>query len=334
MHSIYTIAKYIDGYNPKATDIIDTSLQKFAYQYNNPKLDDTIESKIKYLKHDQSLMPKELSDDANFDSKVSTSSTVSFFIDYYAKEFINQGYSPEYALYNILRLLDLMKEYEKSDYLPDLFREFKRKFINEFSPTKDTVELPKKTMPKLIKLLKKYMRGGNIREYLYSEEDVNYRDNKNNQPDDRALGLSGTIGAGMAASQYNTDTISDKKTSNIMPVEDITRVAKEAGFNGEALATAVAIALAESSGNSNSVGDESLVDSTWGPSIGLWQIRSINSEKGKGTYRDINKLFDPGFNAEAAYNISGGGKNFKPWTMWKNGTYKKYLSRAKEFSGG
>lgn len=82
------------------------------------------------------------------------------------------------------------------------------------------------------------------------------------------------------------------------------------------LQAAIAIALAESSGNPNAVGDVRLQNGTWGPSVGLWQIRSLRAETGKGTARDVNKLKDPTFNARSMYQISNGGKNWRQWTTW------------------
>jgi hypothetical protein len=89
------------------------------------------------------------------------------------------------------------------------------------------------------------------------------------------------------------------------------------GFSQQAAITAVAIAIRESSGNSDAVGDVSLETATWGPSIGLFQIRSLNSEKGKGTERDEIANKDPVTNAKHAYSISGGGVNWKPWSTYK-----------------
>jgi hypothetical protein len=81
------------------------------------------------------------------------------------------------------------------------------------------------------------------------------------------------------------------------------------------LATAVAVATAESGLNPSKKGDVTLEDATWGPSVGLWQIRSLKAEKGKGTTRDETKLTDPAFNAKAMMDISHGGTDFGPWSV-------------------
>lgn len=40
------------------------------------------------------------------------------------------------------------------------------------------------------------------------------------------------------------------------------------------------------------------------------------------------QMMDPLLNFQAAYEISGGGQNFAPWTTYKNGAYQGYLAEA------
>ncbi len=102
-----------------------------------------------------------------------------------------------------------------------------------------------------------------------------------------------------------------------MNAADIAELAYNAGIRNQSdLQAAVAIALAESGGRENAEGDLALQNATWGPSIGLWQIRSLKAESGKGTVRDATRLKDPAFNAKAMFAISNGGKNWGPWTTW------------------
>lgn len=98
----------------------------------------------------------------------------------------------------------------------------------------------------------------------------------------------------------------------------IAQVAANAGFTGEALVTAIAIALAESSGNAgNTSGDG-------GTSWGLWQIHwTVHPQF------DRNQLLDPNYNAAAAYQLSGGGTSFYPWSTWRFGQYRNYINRAR-----
>lgn len=102
--------------------------------------------------------------------------------------------------------------------------------------------------------------------------------------------------------------------------------AYKAGFRGSALSTAVAVAMGESGLNPGASGDGHLRNSTWGNSLGLWQIRSLNAKSGTGDWRDASKLTNPMFNAQAAFNISNGGKNFNPWTVYKTGAFKRNMS--------
>lgn len=97
---------------------------------------------------------------------------------------------------------------------------------------------------------------------------------------------------------------------------EIAGYAYDAGLRSPAsLAKAVAIAWAESGGNPTAKGDQLLANSEWGPSVGLWQIRSLKAEKGKGTTRDEDALVNPAHNARSMMTISGGGTNWGPWSV-------------------
>ena len=101
----------------------------------------------------------------------------------------------------------------------------------------------------------------------------------------------------------------------------IATYAQNAGFEGQDLQTAVAIALAESSGNPNANGDTLL---TPGGSVGLWQINLAAHPE----FSEWN-LTDPQTNARAAYSIyAAAGFNFSPWSTYRSGAYQSYLSDA------
>ena len=106
------------------------------------------------------------------------------------------------------------------------------------------------------------------------------------------------------------------------------------GFRGKSLQTAFAVALAESGGRAKAVGDESLVNKKYGPSLGVFQIRSLKDPKkyGGGEWRDGKRLFDPSFNVKAAWNISNQGKNWKAWSAYNNGAFSKFLDDAEAAS--
>ena len=111
-------------------------------------------------------------------------------------------------------------------------------------------------------------------------------------------------------------------------------LAKGAGLSPAAAVIATAIAMAESGLNPDAVGDVGLENATWGPSVGLWQIRSLRAQTGTGQSRDVNRLKDPTFNAAAMAQISGMGKSFKPWSTYTSGSYRKYLASATSAGSG
>jgi hypothetical protein len=102
------------------------------------------------------------------------------------------------------------------------------------------------------------------------------------------------------------------------------RCAYNAGFRGQSLITAVAIAGAESTWNPNATGDQSLTTAKWGPSLGFWQVRTLvnpNSFSYPDTLRVDPGLYDPQSNANAAYVFSKQGQNFGPWSTYMSGAY-------------
>jgi hypothetical protein len=110
---------------------------------------------------------------------------------------------------------------------------------------------------------------------------------------------------------------------------DVAKVYAQAGFTGDALVTMVAIARGESGWNPGAAGDTSITNGTWGPSLGLSQIRSVNAQRGTGGWRDADALLDPAFNARAAFAISNGGTDFGPWTVYSAGIYQQFVEEAK-----
>ena len=98
------------------------------------------------------------------------------------------------------------------------------------------------------------------------------------------------------------------------------------GASREQARMMTAIAQAESARNPGAVGDVALQNGTWGPSVGLFQIRTLKAETGTGSDRDIQRLMNnPAEQVKAAMNISGGGSNYRPWSTYTNGAYRKFL---------
>lgn len=110
----------------------------------------------------------------------------------------------------------------------------------------------------------------------------------------------------------------------------IKTLARAAGLSEEQAVIATAIAAAESSRIPNKRGDTTIQTNLWGPSYGLWQIRTIKSQTGKGTDRDIKHLQKSlGNQAAAMYKISMGGTDWTPWSVYTSGEYKDYLAAAR-----
>lgn len=104
--------------------------------------------------------------------------------------------------------------------------------------------------------------------------------------------------------------------------------AKAAGWTGQDLAVAVAVALAESGGRTDARGDVALQTGTWGPSIGLWQIRSIKADKGTGRLRDEAANLNPSTNARHAHQLWA-DQGWSPWTTYTGGRYLAHLPAAR-----
>jgi hypothetical protein len=90
-------------------------------------------------------------------------------------------------------------------------------------------------------------------------------------------------------------------------------LATRAGFPNVQLA--VAIALAESGGVPQAVTRSSRENS-----IGLWQINLMAHPQ----YTE-DDMKNPELNANAAFAISKGGNDWRPWSAYKNGAFQRYL---------
>jgi hypothetical protein len=108
----------------------------------------------------------------------------------------------------------------------------------------------------------------------------------------------------------------------------MSNILRKAGYaTPELRKLAVAISFSESLGLADMHGDTSLEDDKWGPSIGLFQIRSLKAEFRTGKYRDASMLEDPLFNAASALAISNRGTDWTPWSVFKDGSYKKNIEK-------
>lgn len=115
--------------------------------------------------------------------------------------------------------------------------------------------------------------------------------------------------------------------AGVASIPVIVNVAKNAGFGGVDLVTAVAVALAESGGKVDALGDVN-VPHAGAASYGLWQINSYwHPEYGP----DFTLLYDPQTNANAAFAIYlAAGRSFSPWSTFKSGAYARFVDTISE----
>lgn len=95
----------------------------------------------------------------------------------------------------------------------------------------------------------------------------------------------------------------------------IALVADAAGFDDKNLATAIAVALAESGGDRDAI---SITND-----YGLWQINKRAHAKLFTQYQ-WNREADNAKMAKAVWD----GAGWKAWTVWKTGAYLRYKARA------
>lgn len=95
-------------------------------------------------------------------------------------------------------------------------------------------------------------------------------------------------------------------------------------------ATAVAIAMCESGGNTQAHNPRPPDNS-----YGLWQINMIGSlgpaRRQQFGIRSNEDLFDASTNARAAVRVfTDAGNSFRPWSCYTNGSYLRYLAKARQ----
>lgn len=105
----------------------------------------------------------------------------------------------------------------------------------------------------------------------------------------------------------------------VLSRSQVASYAQQAGFSGNALNIAVAIAEAESSFNTTA----KLVNTDGSIDRGLWQINNRYHPEVPDA-----QAYDPLGAARAAYAISNRGTNFGAWVTYTTGAYRKYLANT------
>lgn len=107
--------------------------------------------------------------------------------------------------------------------------------------------------------------------------------------------------------------------------DEIRGYAQRAGFTGNDLDIAVAVAFAESSGDPKSHNPVPPDDS-----YGLWQINMLGAlgpdRRRRFGLQANTDLYDPATNARVAYGIFK-GSGWKAWTTYTRGTYKQFYKK-------
>jgi len=120
--------------------------------------------------------------------------------------------------------------------------------------------------------------------------------------------------------EENNKTNKKYKYGTPLEKDELIKILKSVGFEGYALKVAWATVMKESMGTPNS----------WNPnrktgdnSYGLFQINMLGEmgeqRRDKFNLKSNEDLFDPVKNAEIAYHMSDGGKD---WSAWKGITWK------------
>lgn len=132
-----------------------------------------------------------------------------------------------------------------------------------------------------------------------------------------------------------------------LPLVDVAALAFDAGWRGEDLVQAVAVQIAEERNqNRFALGDYGIQSDTYGPSFGLWQIRTLRQPWQAGqpqedrlrTFEATNDgfdLYDPQTNADVAYQLWK-ARGWQPWSVTHDsakGTdnyYMNFMDQARE----
>lgn len=102
----------------------------------------------------------------------------------------------------------------------------------------------------------------------------------------------------------------------------IAAVAFVSGFNRSEVPTAVAIALAESSGKSDAANS-----SSGQLCAGLWQINTVANKAIVDKYKSLGGIYSPIANGKMAYAIYK-QQGWNAWDTYKSGAYKKYMKQG------
>lgn len=127
-------------------------------------------------------------------------------------------------------------------------------------------------------------------------------------------------GISMASSEQTscTVTVPASTGSGALTAEQVAKFAYAAGFRGQDINIAVAVARAESGWRPKAT----LLNTNGSTDHGLFQINSIHAAILAG-----GNWADPGDNAKMAFTVwTQAGRSWSPWVTYWRGTYRQYLT--------
>ena len=118
--------------------------------------------------------------------------------------------------------------------------------------------------------------------------------------------------------------VSSRVRAERLSMSGVASVWKRNGGSSSACPTAVAVAWAESRGDTRARGQNSNSYDR-----GLWQINSY-------WHRDVSDscAYDKNCNAKNAVRISSNGRKWSPWATYNDGLHRRWMNDAKKACGG
>ena len=103
-----------------------------------------------------------------------------------------------------------------------------------------------------------------------------------------------------------------------------------AGARGNQLITLAAITEGESNRRIAAIGDVDMQTGVYGPSVGIWQIRTLKADTGKGTTRDAVRAATLDGGARSAIELwdqaqARGQDPGSPWTCYQLGNHRSFV---------
>ena len=195
---------------------------------------------------------------------------------------------------------------------------------------------------KYIEQARKLNPGMNIKSGLDDgEEKKNREQNIDDMQGDADSNLEAGFFTESTQEDIDREKALDKEEKSVLDEIDITkpfeynsleRLAVEGGFTPEQAKIMAAIALAESSGKTRALNDNT---ETGDLSYGLWQINMIDyptyklgeERRKQMKLKDNDELYDPAVNVRAAKMIFD-QQGYDAWSVYKSGAYKKFLPKT------